>query len=79
LRIEWCKAWARVRRWDEEVRILKEEFRRLPLSFRHEEEEWKTRAANVPLGSIPTEEAEGMIAYALKQASIYASLRERVE
>ncbi|KAJ7059939.1 hypothetical protein C8F01DRAFT_1254038 [Mycena amicta] len=79
LRIEWCKAWARVRRWDEEVRILKEEFCRLPVSFKYEEEGWKTRAAKVPLGSITTQEAEGMMAYALKQASMYASLRERVE
>ncbi|KAJ7066666.1 hypothetical protein C8F01DRAFT_1208764 [Mycena amicta] len=79
LRIEWSKSWARVRRWDEEVRILKEEFRRLPVSFKYEEEGWKTRAAKVPLGSITTQEAEGMMAYALKQASMYASLRERVE
>ncbi|KAJ7058645.1 hypothetical protein C8F01DRAFT_1085756 [Mycena amicta] len=54
LQIEWCKAWARVRRWDEE----------------YEEEEWKTRASKVPLDSIPTQEAEGMMAYALKQASM---------
>ncbi|KAJ7068434.1 hypothetical protein C8F01DRAFT_1246940 [Mycena amicta] len=72
-------AWARVRRWDEEVRMLKEEFRRLPVSFKHEEQEWNMRAASVPLGSIPTQEAEGMIAYALKQASMYRSLGERVE
>jgi hypothetical protein len=25
LQIEWCKAWARVRRWEEEVRLVKEE------------------------------------------------------
>ncbi|KAJ7740500.1 hypothetical protein B0H14DRAFT_2407539 [Mycena olivaceomarginata] len=27
LQIKWCKAWARVRRWDEEVRLVEEEVR----------------------------------------------------
>ncbi|KAF7317468.1 hypothetical protein HMN09_00484000 [Mycena chlorophos] len=44
LRVEWCNAWALVRWWDEEVRILKEEQRRLPISLRHEADEWKARA-----------------------------------
>ncbi|KAF7319066.1 CxC2 domain-containing protein [Mycena chlorophos] len=29
IRIEWCKAWARVRRWDEEVLMLTDETRRV--------------------------------------------------
>ncbi|KAF7295904.1 hypothetical protein HMN09_01134400 [Mycena chlorophos] len=62
LRVEWCKSWARVRRWDEEVRILKEEQRGLPVSFKHEAEEWKARAAAVPLDEVSVGVGEGMIA-----------------
>ncbi|KAF7305332.1 CxC2 domain-containing protein [Mycena chlorophos] len=79
LQIEWCKAWARVRRWNEEVRILKEEFRRLPVSFEYEAEEWRKRAVAVPLDSVPVGEGEGMLAYALRQASMYHALALQAE
>ncbi|KAF7310892.1 CxC2 domain-containing protein [Mycena chlorophos] len=45
LRIEWCRAFARVRRWREEVSILEEEWRRLPLSLQHLADDWGRRAA----------------------------------
>ncbi|KAF7321643.1 CxC2 domain-containing protein [Mycena kentingensis (nom. inval.)] len=79
LRIEWCKAWARTRRWAEEVRLLKEEFRRVPLSFGYEEKCWIERARMVPVGEIDTAEAEGMLAYATKQADIFRTLALRTE
>ncbi|KAF7292673.1 CxC2 domain-containing protein [Mycena indigotica] len=63
LRIEWAKAYARVRRWDEEVNLLQEEWRRLPESFAHEENLWAQRAISVPVGQIPSADAEGMVAY----------------
>ncbi|KAJ7050868.1 hypothetical protein C8F01DRAFT_1067390 [Mycena amicta] len=49
LRIEWAKSWARVRRWTEEVLILEEEWRRLPLSFAFKEQGWIQRAQAVPV------------------------------
>ncbi|KAJ7792665.1 hypothetical protein B0H14DRAFT_3094155 [Mycena olivaceomarginata] len=44
LRIEWAKAYARSRRWNEEVRLLKEEFRRLPISLEWQGALWAERA-----------------------------------
>ncbi|KAK7050119.1 CxC2 domain-containing protein [Favolaschia claudopus] len=79
LRIEWSKAWARTRRWTEEVRLLEEEWRRLPISYAHREKTWIARAVAVPTSEIPAAEAEGMIAYATKQAQLYRALAERAE
>ncbi|KAF7305709.1 CxC2 domain-containing protein [Mycena chlorophos] len=53
IRIEWTKAWARVRRWDEEVRIATDEQRRVVESFEYESRVWMRRAAAVPLGTLP--------------------------
>ncbi|KAF7351520.1 CxC2 domain-containing protein [Mycena sanguinolenta] len=77
LRIEWSKAWARSRRWTEEVRLLEEEWRRLPISYAHREKVWIDRAVAVPTGSIPFPEAEGMVAYATKQAQMYSRGKKR--
>ncbi|KAJ6467623.1 hypothetical protein C8R47DRAFT_942443, partial [Mycena vitilis] len=74
LRIEWAKAWARSRRWTEEVRLLEEEWRRLPVSFAHREQQWVKRAQAVPTGSIPFAEAQGKVAYAAKQVQLYRDL-----
>ncbi|KAK6968964.1 CxC2 domain-containing protein [Favolaschia claudopus] len=79
LRIEWSKAWARSRRWTEEVRLLEEEWRRLPISYAHREAAWVERAVAVPLETTPAAEAEGKIAYAAKQAQLYRDLAERAE
>ncbi|KAK6996617.1 CxC2 domain-containing protein [Favolaschia claudopus] len=79
LRIEWAKAWARSRRWAEEVRLLEEEWRRLPISYAHRENIWIRRAIAVPTSTIPAAEAEGMLAYAMKQAQLYRVLAERAE
>ncbi|KAF8137962.1 hypothetical protein K438DRAFT_1526094, partial [Mycena galopus ATCC 62051] len=76
LRVEWSKAFARVRRW-EEVRLLQEGFRRVCISFEHEEERWRARAATVPVGVIPLADAEAAVAYALRHADMYHDLKER--
>ncbi|KAJ7825975.1 hypothetical protein B0H14DRAFT_3088526 [Mycena olivaceomarginata] len=64
LRIEWAKAYARARRWKEEVRLLTEEFRRLPISLEFEADLWQERAKAVPVGSSELQDAyaQGMIA-----------------
>ncbi|KAJ7071748.1 hypothetical protein B0H15DRAFT_793361 [Mycena belliarum] len=79
LRIEWAKSFARTRRWNEEVRLLNEEWRRLPVSYAHREQQWLDRAVAVPVGEISDELAEGMIAYASKHAQMYRRLAARAE
>ncbi|KAJ7190623.1 hypothetical protein GGX14DRAFT_579706 [Mycena pura] len=79
LRIEWAKAWARSRRWTEEVQLLEEEWRRLPVTYAYRERLWLNRAAAVPVGEIPFAEAEGKVAYAAKQAQLYRHLAVRAE
>ncbi|KAF7326221.1 CxC2 domain-containing protein [Mycena kentingensis (nom. inval.)] len=77
LRVEWCKAYARVRRWREEVLILQEEWRRLPISLQYEADRWKHRANAV---TDPDEaSAEGKIAYGRKQERVYLDLIRRAE
>ncbi|KAJ7617937.1 hypothetical protein FB45DRAFT_872384 [Roridomyces roridus] len=79
LRIEWAKAWARSRRWEEERRMLEEEWRRLGASHQHSERAWEARGATVPVGVIDGEIAEGKLAYAMKQAHMYRELQARAE
>ncbi|KAF7321778.1 CxC2 domain-containing protein [Mycena kentingensis (nom. inval.)] len=79
LKVEWCKAYARTHRWREEVRVLEEEWRRLPLSFGHEERLWVQRAGSVDVGGTDTALAEGLIAYASKQVEVYRGLARRAE
>ncbi|KAF7296779.1 CxC2 domain-containing protein [Mycena indigotica] len=78
LRIEWAKAWARVRRWSEEVEILTEEWRRFGVSLAYEQQRWKKRAEEVQISAMSVSDAEGAIAYAIKQADIYENLALRV-
>ncbi|KAJ7813171.1 hypothetical protein B0H13DRAFT_1568575, partial [Mycena leptocephala] len=78
LQIEWAKAWARTRRWNEEVLLLEEEYRQVWISFEHEAQIWDARAKAVPVGVMPVEVAEGTIAYAVHQAGMYCTLVKRV-
>ncbi|KAJ7642666.1 hypothetical protein DFH06DRAFT_1137218 [Mycena polygramma] len=48
-------------------------------SRRWTEEEWVKRAQAVPTGSIPFAEAQGKVAYAVKQAQLYRDLAARAE
>ncbi|KAJ7136249.1 hypothetical protein C8R46DRAFT_1234781 [Mycena filopes] len=73
LRVEWCKAYSRSRRWREELVLLEEEMRRTIEYGEWAERRWVTRstARTVMLGSsarMTAEVAEGVRAYALKQA-----------
>ncbi|KAL1658890.1 hypothetical protein GGF50DRAFT_131419 [Schizophyllum commune] len=76
VRVEWCKAFARVRRWQEQIELLKEEMRRTSVSLRRRGEEWRKRMATDtrtgPLG-------EGARAYAARQARVYSQLVEHFE
>ncbi|KAJ7436476.1 hypothetical protein B0H11DRAFT_2364591 [Mycena galericulata] len=79
LKVEWSKAFARTRRWEEERRLLNAEYARVGLSFEHEAAKWEARAAAVPVGVIPRADAEGAIAYAQRQAAMYRDLKARGE
>ncbi|KAF7308831.1 CxC2 domain-containing protein [Mycena kentingensis (nom. inval.)] len=79
LRIEWTKAYARVRRWREEVRVLTEEWRRLPISLAHEQKSWLSRGEGANSGGKSEEHVDGLRAYAAKQAALYGDLIERAE
>ncbi|KAF7321647.1 CxC2 domain-containing protein [Mycena kentingensis (nom. inval.)] len=79
LRIEWAKAYARVRRWREEVRVLEEEWRRLPISFEHERKKWILRREEAVSIGKSEEQVDGMRAYAAKQSAMYNDLILRAE
>ncbi|KAJ7862019.1 hypothetical protein B0H14DRAFT_3444990 [Mycena olivaceomarginata] len=79
LRIEWAKAYARARRWKEEVWLLMEEFRQLPISLEFEADLWRERASAVPVGASELNDvyAQGMVAYALKQEALFRDIAAR--
>jgi hypothetical protein len=76
LRVEWCKAWARTRRWTEEVRLLKDEMRRTPLSLHHNASWWMEH--RYPEG-FEDEHAEGAAAYATRQATLHTDIATAFE
>ncbi|KAG1837469.1 hypothetical protein C8R48DRAFT_751632 [Suillus tomentosus] len=61
LRVEWCKTRARAMQWTEEVELLQEEMRRVLCFLR-----WHVKGAI----SSPDIDAEGLIAYAGRQAQL---------
>ncbi|KAJ6493097.1 hypothetical protein C8R45DRAFT_927886 [Mycena sanguinolenta] len=74
LRIEWSKAYAHVRRWREEVRLVEEEARRMPLLLEHHAWEWEALVVKVDIDNLSAEDAEGAVAYGMKQAAMYREL-----
>ena len=74
VRVEWCKAWARSRRWSEEVCLLVEEMRRVLASHEHKAAWWRDRRQG--LGSVwpSMDHAEGGHAYASEHAALHESL-----
>ncbi|THU93109.1 hypothetical protein K435DRAFT_670801, partial [Dendrothele bispora CBS 962.96] len=76
IRVEFCKAYARCRRWTEEVLLLREEMHRSLVSLAWKAQWWEDRV------KIPTEDdthAEGAAAYAYSQAAVMKALRDRFE
>jgi hypothetical protein len=61
------------------VRLLKEEFRRLPISLEWQGALWAERAKAVSAATGPQEEAyaQGKVAYALKQEALFLGLAAR--
>ncbi|KAF4584854.1 hypothetical protein EYR40_001671 [Pleurotus pulmonarius] len=77
LRSEFAKSWARVRRWTEEVALLKEEMRRTIVTLRHRARKWEERATTLQLP--PTPYSIGLSSYAHSQADLLYSLANKYE
>ncbi|KAJ8579221.1 hypothetical protein M405DRAFT_939239 [Rhizopogon salebrosus TDB-379] len=75
LRMEWCKARARAMRWSEEVELLEEEMQRVLRFLRWHATWWKEQAHRRACEK--SADTEGLQAYALRQADLRESLRER--
>ena len=75
LRIEWAKSRARYLRWSEEVLLLKEEMRRVRKTLEKRVAWWREREE--PWEGLDRAEAEGVCAYARRQAGVEQSLYER--
>ncbi|KAJ7107965.1 hypothetical protein C8R46DRAFT_1240677, partial [Mycena filopes] len=72
LRVEWCRAKARKRRWEEQVLILREEMRRVLRYLEWQAAWWIARAAP---RSTATPLQAGLEVYARQQAHTYTELR----
>ncbi|KAJ3510330.1 hypothetical protein NMY22_g16006 [Coprinellus aureogranulatus] len=83
-KIEWAKSRARSLRYQEEVQIVKEEMNRTVRFFMWKERDWRKRAdakemaASQSAGAdcLTSEHAEGLKAYAERQASICREMRD---
>ncbi|EIW53788.1 uncharacterized protein TRAVEDRAFT_134057, partial [Trametes versicolor FP-101664 SS1] len=74
LRVEWCKARARARRWAEEVELLQEEMRRVVLYHDWASRQWLERVdANTAQSS---DYRDGANAYAYRQSAVRAWMRD---
>ncbi|KAG2037090.1 hypothetical protein BDR03DRAFT_934153 [Suillus americanus] len=72
LRIEWCKTRARRNRWFEEIQLLLEEMRRV-LEFLDWQTKWWEARVTLRVAE-QSEDNEGLVAYAKRQAAIRRSL-----
>ncbi|KAF5390395.1 hypothetical protein D9757_005170 [Collybiopsis confluens] len=76
IRVEWCKSFSRVQRWEEECELIVEEKRRTLVSLEHEAKLWESRQRYVGRLAVVEDvvHAEGVAAYARRQAYIYRSI-----
>ncbi|OBZ76108.1 hypothetical protein A0H81_03924 [Grifola frondosa] len=75
LRIKWCKARARAARWWEECQLLDEEMRRVLAFHKWQASWWKEQAHRHE--DVSSELAEGLEAYAERQAELRLAMRDR--
>ncbi|KAF4593588.1 hypothetical protein EYR40_008375 [Pleurotus pulmonarius] len=75
VRIEWAKARARALRWKEEVCLLREEMRRVRITLQVRAEWWRSQGA--PWEGLDSDTAEGVQAYAFRQAKVNDTLLEQ--
>lgn len=75
LRIDWCRSRARAMRWSEEVLLLCEEMRRVQMFLEWHARWWENQTHRLP--NLSLEDAEGVVAYACKQAFIKRALARK--
>ena len=75
-RLEWSKAYARRARWSEEVKLLKEEMRRILEFLRWKSNDWLCKGDHRIVSSLATcpFHLEGLRAYSSRQAHVYGDL-----
>lgn len=74
LRVEWCKAQERAKRYEEELELVIEEMRRTLVSFDLTACKWEQRAVSPTLSALEASTAAGAAAYAYKQADLHRKL-----
>jgi hypothetical protein len=74
--VEWAKAWARTRRWTEEVRLLREEMCRVVITLWWKAGWWTDRSE---IEEFEGFHAEGVRAYALRQAALMRNMANNFE
>ncbi|KAF7319016.1 hypothetical protein HMN09_00237800 [Mycena chlorophos] len=74
VRVQWAKALARRDRWREEVRLLREEMKRVLRSLKTIQRQWESWATQ-RIGVDPALSA-GLRAYAMRQIHVHRSLAE---
>jgi hypothetical protein len=74
VRVEWCKAWARSRRWTEEVNLLKEEMRRVVAAHEYKVGWWTQRCDGTGRVWPSIDHEEGARAYASEHAAMHEDL-----
>ena len=84
VRVEWLKARARAQRWEEEIRLLREEMRRILETFTWEASRWQLRTGQLGHNEdggpmVSAELSEGLNAYAAEHAQMYNGLRASFE
>ncbi|KAK7017231.1 CxC2 domain-containing protein [Favolaschia claudopus] len=75
LRVEWCKAYARMRRWDEDVVLVEEEMRRT-IEYGHAMRRIWAERARARSATVSPELLEGLEAYAAEQGARERSTSE---
>lgn len=76
LRVEWTKARARAQRWAEEVRLLREEMRRVLITLDHQAREWDDRV-NRRSFTVDIVLHDGLRAYGRRQAELRRGLAQK--
>jgi len=76
-RVQWFRAQADMERWQEEVEILEEEFRRAIRGFEKMEQVWSSLAMSIGSESadfFDSRVAKGKMAYGKKKAAMYGRM-----
>lgn len=79
IRLEWVHARAAVARWQEELKLLREEARRISVSFEMQEKLWHARAIKDHILGGPERAIRGFRANAWKHAALYNQLADNAK